>query len=168
MMDRPLLISTIIAQAAAQNGDTEIVSRETHRPVFRHTWRFFTMNRHFPLAVALSLVLSSLTAVRAADDPPTDPTLAHDQAKAVSETVKHDAKVVADAAKDGAKQVAVAAKEVAHEVAVTTKEGAQEVAATAKRGAERAKAAVNGEKKPSPPARPADKTPASPEKAPAP
>jgi 3-(methylthio)propionyl---CoA ligase len=37
MMDRPLLISSIIEHAAAQNGDTEIVSRETHGPVFRYT-----------------------------------------------------------------------------------------------------------------------------------
>ena len=129
------------------------------------------MNRHFPLAAALSLALLPVCTVRAADDPPADPTLAHDQAKAVSDTVKHDAKVVADAAKKGAKQVAVAAKEVAHQVAVTSKEGAQEVAATAKRGAQRAKAAVNGEKTPVPPAKPAQKPSgaektASPEKTP--
>jgi acyl-CoA synthetase (AMP-forming)/AMP-acid ligase II len=37
MMDRPLLISSIIEHAAAQNGQTEIVSRETHGPVFRYT-----------------------------------------------------------------------------------------------------------------------------------
>jgi 3-(methylthio)propionyl---CoA ligase len=37
MMDRPLLISSIIEHAAAQNGTTEIVSRETHGPVFRYT-----------------------------------------------------------------------------------------------------------------------------------
>jgi len=37
MMDRPLLISSIIEHAAAQNGETEIVSRETHGPVFRYT-----------------------------------------------------------------------------------------------------------------------------------
>jgi acyl-CoA synthetase (AMP-forming)/AMP-acid ligase II len=37
MMDRPLLISSIIEHAAAQNGATEIVSRETHGPVFRYT-----------------------------------------------------------------------------------------------------------------------------------
>ena len=36
-MDRPLLISSIIEHAAAQNGQTEIVSRETHGPVFRYT-----------------------------------------------------------------------------------------------------------------------------------
>ena len=52
------------------------------------------MNRLFPPAVALSLVLSPIWAVRAADDPQRDPTLAHDQAKAVSDTVKHDAKVL--------------------------------------------------------------------------
>jgi acyl-CoA synthetase (AMP-forming)/AMP-acid ligase II len=37
MMDRPLLISSIIEHAAAQNGETQIVSRETHGPVFRYT-----------------------------------------------------------------------------------------------------------------------------------
>jgi 3-(methylthio)propionyl---CoA ligase len=37
MMDRPLLISSIIEHAAAQHGKTEIVSRETHGPVFRYT-----------------------------------------------------------------------------------------------------------------------------------
>jgi fatty-acyl-CoA synthase len=36
MMDRPLLISSIMEYAAAQHGDTEIVSRETHGPVFRY------------------------------------------------------------------------------------------------------------------------------------
>ena len=36
-MDRPLLISSIIEHAAAQNGETEIVSRETHGPVFRYS-----------------------------------------------------------------------------------------------------------------------------------
>jgi hypothetical protein len=124
------------------------------------------MNRHLLAAVALSLVLSPLGAMRAADDPPadpkSDPTLAHDQAKAVAETVKHDAKVVAKAAKDGAKQAAATAKKVAHEVAVASKEGAQEVAATAKRGAERAKAAVKGDRAP------AEKPGASPGKTPTP
>jgi hypothetical protein len=124
------------------------------------------MKRHFPVAVALGLVLLPVWAVHAADDPPADPTPARDQAKTVSDSVKHNAKVVADAAKDSAKQVAAAAKKVAHEVAVTSKEGAHEVAATAKRGAARAKAAVNGEKtsphvspKKAPPS--AEKTPAS-------
>lgn len=37
MMNQPLLISTIIEHAAAQNGETEIVSRETHGPVFRYS-----------------------------------------------------------------------------------------------------------------------------------
>ena len=37
-MERPLLISSIIEHAAVQNGDTEIVSRETHGPVFRYTY----------------------------------------------------------------------------------------------------------------------------------
>jgi hypothetical protein len=113
------------------------------------------MKRRFPLAIALAWVLLPVWAVHAADDPPADPTLAREQAKTVSDTVKHDAKAVADAAKDSAKKVAVAAKQLAHEVAATSKEGAHEVAATAKRGAARAKAAVNGEKTPSPPAKPA-------------
>ena len=38
MMDRPLLISSIIEHAAAQFGDVHIVSRETHGPVFRYTF----------------------------------------------------------------------------------------------------------------------------------
>jgi 3-(methylthio)propionyl---CoA ligase len=38
MMDRPLLISSIIEHAAAQNGETEIVARETHGPLFRYTF----------------------------------------------------------------------------------------------------------------------------------
>src|ERR1700722_297642 len=38
MMDRPLLISSIIEHAAAQFGDTHIVSRETHGPVFHYTF----------------------------------------------------------------------------------------------------------------------------------
>jgi 3-(methylthio)propionyl---CoA ligase len=37
MMDRPLLISALIEHAAAQYGGTEIVSRETHGPMFRYT-----------------------------------------------------------------------------------------------------------------------------------
>src|SRR5471032_3107848 len=36
MMDRPLLVSTILEHAEAQHGQTEIVSRETHGPVFRY------------------------------------------------------------------------------------------------------------------------------------
>jgi fatty-acyl-CoA synthase len=39
MMDRPLLISSILEHAEAQHGNTEIVSRETHGPVFRYTYR---------------------------------------------------------------------------------------------------------------------------------
>jgi hypothetical protein len=112
------------------------------------------MKNHL-LAAWLSLTLSPLSVVQAAEDPPADPSLARDQAKAVSETVKHDAKVVADAAKQGAKQVAQTAKAVAHEVAAASKEGAQQVAATAKKGAEKAKAAANGEKAPNPPDKPA-------------
>jgi 3-(methylthio)propionyl---CoA ligase len=38
MMDRPLLISGIIEHAAAQFGRTEIVSRDTHGPLFRYTY----------------------------------------------------------------------------------------------------------------------------------
>jgi acyl-CoA synthetase (AMP-forming)/AMP-acid ligase II len=38
MMDRPLLISAILEHAEAQHGETEIVSRETHGPVFRYTF----------------------------------------------------------------------------------------------------------------------------------
>jgi fatty-acyl-CoA synthase len=38
MMERPLLISGIIEHAAAQFGSTQIVSRETHGPVFRYTF----------------------------------------------------------------------------------------------------------------------------------
>ena len=38
MMDRPLLVSNIIEHAAAQFGDVEVVSRETHGPLFRYTW----------------------------------------------------------------------------------------------------------------------------------
>jgi acyl-CoA synthetase (AMP-forming)/AMP-acid ligase II len=38
IMDRPLLISDVIEHAAAQFGDSEIVSRETHGPLFRYTY----------------------------------------------------------------------------------------------------------------------------------
>ena len=38
MMDRPLLLSGVIEHAAAQYGDAEIVSRETHGPLFRYTY----------------------------------------------------------------------------------------------------------------------------------
>ena len=38
MMDRPLLISAVIEHAEAQYGATEIVSRDTHGPVFRYTY----------------------------------------------------------------------------------------------------------------------------------
>ena len=38
MMDRPLLISGIIEHAAGQFGDTGIVSREAHGPIFRYTY----------------------------------------------------------------------------------------------------------------------------------
>ena len=38
MMDRPLLISAVMEHAEAQYGATEIVSRDTHGPVFRYTY----------------------------------------------------------------------------------------------------------------------------------
>lgn len=38
MMDRPLLLSSVIEHAAMQFGDVEIVSRETHGPLFRTTY----------------------------------------------------------------------------------------------------------------------------------
>jgi 3-(methylthio)propionyl---CoA ligase len=38
MMDLPLLLSSIIEHAAEQYGDTEVVSRETHGPLFRYTY----------------------------------------------------------------------------------------------------------------------------------
>ena len=38
MMDRPLLISDIIEHAAAQYGDVDVVSRETHGPLFRYDY----------------------------------------------------------------------------------------------------------------------------------
>jgi len=38
MMDRPLLISGIIEHAAAQFGDSHIVSRESHGPMFRYSF----------------------------------------------------------------------------------------------------------------------------------
>lgn len=38
MMDRPLLISGILEHADAQFGDTRIVSRETHGPLFRYSY----------------------------------------------------------------------------------------------------------------------------------
>ncbi len=38
MMELPLLLSSVIEHAAAQYGDVEIVSRETHGPLFRYTY----------------------------------------------------------------------------------------------------------------------------------
>jgi len=38
MMEQPLLLSDVIEHAAAQYGDVEIVSRETHGPLFRYTY----------------------------------------------------------------------------------------------------------------------------------
>ena len=113
------------------------------------------------LAAVLSLMLSA-GLVRAAEDPAADHTLASDQVKSMSESIKHNFKVVADAMKDSSKKAAGTAKNVAHEVAAASKEGAHEIAATAKRGAAGAKAAVNGEKTPNPPAKPKEKTAAAP------
>jgi methyl-accepting chemotaxis protein len=117
--------------------------------------------RIFATVLCISLSMPAVSSW-AADDPPSNPaadhTLAHDQAKAASDSIKRGAKAVADgakevagAAKDKAKEVARSAKAVAHEVATASKEGAQQVAATAKKGAERAKAAANGEKTSTPP-----------------
>jgi hypothetical protein len=106
------------------------------------------MNHRTRFLLSLAWCATAAFSVRAADDPPAnpDPTLAADQAKAVSKAVKHDVKVAVEATKEGAQQVADKAKEVAHEVAVATKEGAQEVAATAKRGTEKTKAVLNDSK----------------------
>ena len=38
MMDQPLLISTLIEHAARFHSDTEIVSREADRSIFRYTY----------------------------------------------------------------------------------------------------------------------------------
>ena len=38
MMEQPLLLSDVIEHAAAQYGDVDIVSRETHGPLFRYTY----------------------------------------------------------------------------------------------------------------------------------
>ena len=38
MMNRPLLISGILEHGAAQFGDQEVVSRETHGPLHRSTY----------------------------------------------------------------------------------------------------------------------------------
>ena len=38
MMDLPLLLSDVIEHAALQFGDVEVVSRETHGPLFRYTY----------------------------------------------------------------------------------------------------------------------------------
>ncbi len=110
----------------------------------------------FILACACCTGLT-LTA-HASDEPPAnpnpDPTLAADQAKAVSKAVKQNVKIAADATREGAQQVADKARAVAHEVAVATQEGAEEVAATAKRGTEKTKAALSDSK---PADKPADK-----------
>src|ERR1700749_271477 len=38
MRDRPFVVSPILEHAEAQHGETEIVPRETHRPVFRYSY----------------------------------------------------------------------------------------------------------------------------------
>jgi fatty-acyl-CoA synthase len=38
MMNLPLLLSSVIEHAAAQYGDVQVVSRETHGPLFRYTY----------------------------------------------------------------------------------------------------------------------------------
>ena len=38
MMERPLLIADVIEHGAAQFGDVQVVSRETHGPLFRYTY----------------------------------------------------------------------------------------------------------------------------------
>ena len=75
---------------------------------------------------------AGLTA-HATDDTPAnpnpDPTLAADQARAVSKAVKQNVKVAVDATKEGAQQVADKARAVAHEVAVATQEGVEKTKA---------------------------------------
>ena len=39
MMDRPLLISGVLMHAASQHAHQEVVSRETHGPLHRSTYR---------------------------------------------------------------------------------------------------------------------------------
>jgi 3-(methylthio)propionyl---CoA ligase len=39
MMDRPLLLSSLLEHAEQQFADVEVVSRETHGPLFRYTYR---------------------------------------------------------------------------------------------------------------------------------
>jgi hypothetical protein len=60
MMDQPLLLSSVIEHAAAQYGDVEVVSRETHGPLFatpmptapsaRASWRMRSASSAFPAA----------------------------------------------------------------------------------------------------------------------
>jgi hypothetical protein len=125
--------------------------------------------KHIHPGLTLSLLLAA-SGAWAFDDPPADPTLAGDQARAAGEAIKQGAKQVADAAKEGAQQVATAAKEVGHEVASASKEGAQQVqqgakqvAATAKKGGQQVKATVTGAKpvKPPPPKPDAEAKPSS-------
>ena len=38
MMELPLLLSGVLQHAEAQNGQVDVVSRETHGPLFRYTY----------------------------------------------------------------------------------------------------------------------------------
>lgn len=38
MMERPLLVSSVLEHAAQQFGDVEVISRDTHGPLFRYTY----------------------------------------------------------------------------------------------------------------------------------
>jgi hypothetical protein len=122
--------------------------------------------KHIYAVLTVSLLFAAPW-VRAFDDPPADPTLAGDQARAAGDAIKQNAKAIADAAKEGAQQVASAAKDVGHEVAAASKEGAQqikqgakEVAKSARRGGQQVKATVTGDTpvKPAPKKDPEDKT----------
>ena len=96
----------------------------------------------FAGVMSFCLLSSSLLAADdpPASDPPSDPTLVGDQARAARDTLKQNAKAVADAAKQGVEQATNTAKDVAHEVAASTREGAQEVTNTAKNGSDKVKA----------------------------
>jgi hypothetical protein len=118
------------------------------------------MNHWTRFLSALACCAGLTVTAHASDETPAnpDPTLAADQAKAVSNAVKQNVKIAVDATKEGAQQVADKARAVAHEVAAATQEGAQEVAATAKRGTEKTKAVLSDSK---PTEKPVDK-PATP------
>ena len=53
MMDTQLLLSGIIEHAAAQFADVEVVSRESHGPLFRYTYAECAARSH-KLANALA------------------------------------------------------------------------------------------------------------------